>query len=150
MIGAIIGKAHLKQTLHKTHYYLGNISEIEDQVLDVIERNDSGDCMCIIHDKGLVDVHHTDIAQYHEIAIVSSIINEILPKEFELDPKETVCDDDYNVYFDYVYIADNKLIRSNIQGTVRDLKRDLGAKEIRRCEVIKRQTEGARIGDIIK
>jgi hypothetical protein len=54
-------------------------------------------------------------------------------KTKELD--EPVLADDYKVYGDYLYVADGKVIRSDIFGTVRDLKRDIGAKEIRRCDM---------------
>jgi hypothetical protein len=51
-------------------------------------------------------------------------------------PKETVLPDDYPVYGDYLYVADGKVIRSDLHGaTVRHLKRLLGAKEIRRCDI---------------
>lgn len=42
---------------------------------------------------------------------------------------------DYPVYWDYLYKADGKLIRSDIQGTVLDLKRDLKSLGIS-CTVI--------------
>jgi len=37
---------------------------------------------------------------------------------------ERVLEDDYSVFYDYLYVADGKVIISDIQGTVRDLKRD--------------------------
>lgn len=48
---------------------------------------------------------------------------------------EPILDDDYPVYWDYLYVADGKVVRSDIQGTVRGLKADLNAKEIRRCDI---------------
>lgn len=48
---------------------------------------------------------------------------------------EPILDDGYKVYGDYLYIADGKVIRSDVFGTVRDLKRATGAKEIRRCDM---------------
>jgi len=48
---------------------------------------------------------------------------------------EEVLPDDYKVYGDYLYVADAKVIRSDVFGTVRDLKRDTGAKEIRNCKM---------------
>lgn len=48
---------------------------------------------------------------------------------------EPVLSDDYKVYGDYLYVADGKVIRSDVFGTVRDLKRSTGAKEIRRCDM---------------
>lgn len=47
---------------------------------------------------------------------------------------EPVLPDDYPVYGDYLYVADGRVIRSDVFGTVRDLKRDVQAKEIRRCD----------------
>jgi hypothetical protein len=46
-----------------------------------------------------------------------------------------VLDDDYPVYYGYAYVADGKVVSSDIKGTVRDLKRDLKATEIRRCDM---------------
>lgn len=57
---------------------------------------------------------------------------------------EIVLEDDYPVYWDYVYIMDGRFQRSNIQGTVADLKRN-GIKEVRRCDLMGHP--GARIGD---
>lgn len=51
---------------------------------------------------------------------------------------ETVLADDYPVYWGYAYAADGKVVSSDVQGTVADLKRDIGATEIRRCEIVKR------------
>jgi hypothetical protein len=66
---------------------------------------------------------------------------------FPLLESETILEDDYPVFWDYSYIADMKIIRSDIQGTVFDLKQDLNAKEIRRCDIFGR--EGARLGDAL-
>ncbi len=43
---------------------------------------------------------------------------------------ERVLEDDYPVNWDYLYIADGKIIVSDIQGTIKDLKSDIGASEI--------------------
>lgn len=51
----------------------------------------------------------------------------------KLDERELP--DDYPVYWDYMYVADGKVIRSDIQGTVRDLKRDVGASIITSCDI---------------
>jgi hypothetical protein len=53
-------------------------------------------------------------------------------------PKETVLPDDYPVFWDYWYVCDGEPRRSDIEGTVADLKRDTGATEIRRCEIMAR------------
>jgi len=52
--------------------------------------------------------------------------------------QEPVLDDDYPVHADYWYVADGKPVRSDVFGTVRDLKRDLGANEIRACDLVAR------------
>ena len=49
---------------------------------------------------------------------------------------EPVLPDDYPVYADYLYVADGKVIRSDWHDvTVRRLKREMGAAEIRRCDI---------------
>ncbi len=52
---------------------------------------------------------------------------------------EPVLPDDYPVYWDYWYVADGKPIRSNVQGTVRELKADVKVSEIRRCDIAGRR-----------
>lgn len=51
---------------------------------------------------------------------------------------EPILEDDYPVYAGYWYIADDKVITSDIRGNVGQLKRYLNAKEIRRCDAVKR------------
>lgn len=58
----------------------------------------------------------------------------------ELD--EPILPDDYPVYADYLYVADGKVIRSDFHGvTVGRLKNELGAKEIRRCDIVGRSVK---------
>jgi hypothetical protein len=38
---------------------------------------------------------------------------------------ETELENDYPVYCDYLYVCDGKVVKSDVQGTVADLKRDL-------------------------
>ncbi len=55
---------NLKPKMEFTKYYFGPLKEIEGQRLRVLERNQDGDCLCLIDDaKGqrLVDVDHRDI-----------------------------------------------------------------------------------------
>lgn len=52
---------------------------------------------------------------------------------------ETVLADDYPVYFGYCYVADGEVVVSDIEGTALDLKRRIGALEIRRCAIVKRE-----------
>jgi len=51
---------------------------------------------------------------------------------------EIILDDNYPVYIDYFYIADGKFIQSDICGTVKNLKLDTGAEEIRKCDIVER------------
>lgn len=55
---------------------------------------------------------------------------------------EPILEDDYPVYWNYLYVADGEPIVSDIQGTVRELKHSLQAKEIRRCDIVKRELWG--------
>jgi len=52
---------------------------------------------------------------------------------------EPVLEDDYPVWWDYAYVVDGNVKLSPIAGTVRDLKREFKAEEIRRCDIIGRQ-----------
>lgn len=59
----------------------------------------------------------------------------------ELEPlNEPLLPDDYPIYGDYLYVADGRVIRSDWHGvTARELKRALGAAELRRCDIAGRQ-----------
>lgn len=52
---------------------------------------------------------------------------------------ESELSNDYPVYWDYLYVCDGKVIKSNIQGTVMDLKRDTKAKVVTNCDIVGRQ-----------
>jgi hypothetical protein len=56
----------------------------------------------------------------------------------EVKLNENILEDGYPVYYDYAYVADDKVIRSDIQGTVADLKRIYKYKEIKNCDIINR------------
>lgn len=66
-------------------------------------------------------------------------------------PTETLLDDEYPVFGDYLYVVDGRVERSDVFGTVRDLRRALirrgkSADEVRRCDIVarhSRQREGA-------
>lgn len=64
-------------------------------------------------------------------------------KDVVLAEKEL--DDNYPVYWDYLYVCDGKVIKSDVNGTVADLKRDLRehykleAKVIKNCDIISRR-----------
>ncbi|HXS04852.1 MAG TPA: hypothetical protein VN731_10275 [Rhodanobacter sp.] len=57
---------------------------------------------------------------------------------------ERELDDDYPVYFDYLYVADGKIVRSDVQGSVATLRRDLqsqgiSAERITSCDIFGRR-----------
>lgn len=59
---------------------------------------------------------------------------------------EKILADDYPVFWDYLYVADGKVIRSDIQGTIADLKYDLRSQNIKcdkitSCDIVGRQKE---------
>lgn len=58
-----------------------------------------------------------------------------------MELNEPILADNYPVYWNYAYVADGKVIISDIQGTVKDLKREYKAQEIRRCDIIGRQKQ---------
>ncbi len=60
---------------------------------------------------------------------------------------EEVLPEDHFVGLDYVYIADGKIVKSTIEGTVRDLKRVLKAREIRNCSICDRLN--MKVGDSV-
>jgi len=62
-----------------------------------------------------------------------------MPEETCTHPDEPILGDNYPVYWDYLYVCDGIVIRSDIQGTVKDLKQHRNAKEIRRCNIASRQ-----------
>jgi hypothetical protein len=51
---------------------------------------------------------------------------------------ENVLPDDYPVYFGYLYVADCKVISSDVEADVARLKRYLDCKEVRRCNMAAR------------
>jgi hypothetical protein len=54
-------------------------------------------------------------------------------------PNEEVLPNDYPVYCGYAYVADGTPVISMIEGTVDDLKRSDGFKEVRRCNIFARK-----------
>ena len=48
---------------------------------------------------------------------------------------ERILGDDYPVHPGYLYVADGRVVSSNISGTVRNLKRDLKASVITNCDI---------------
>lgn len=58
-----------------------------------------------------------------------------MPKTYD---NEDILEDNYPVYLGYYYVVDGKVISSGIEGDVGRLKRNLNAKEIRRCNAVDR------------
>jgi hypothetical protein len=56
---------------------------------------------------------------------------------------EPILPDDYPIYGDYWYVADGKPVRSDWHDiTAAQLKRAIGAKELRRCDLLGRTEAG--------
>lgn len=54
---------------------------------------------------------------------------------------EPVLPDDYPIYGGYLYVADGRVVMSDLHGvTAARLKLALGASELRRCDIIGRQS----------
>lgn len=51
---------------------------------------------------------------------------------------EPILHDDEPVYGDYYYIVDGKVAEPKITGFVRDIKKQLNAKEVRQCDLVGR------------
>lgn len=47
------------------------------------------------------------------------------PVQLPFLPSERILENNFPVYWDYLYIVDGKVFRSDIQGTIMTLKRDL-------------------------
>lgn len=63
----------------------------------------------------------------------------IFGKEEEpVEYDEPVLPDDYPVHYGYYYISRGKVVQSEIDGTVEDLKMYLQTDEIRRCDAVGR------------
>lgn len=74
MVGEIIGYCVVcNRPSDKTRYFFGDISDIAGKELPVLERNLQGDCLCLITNKGLVDVDHADVTQFTPIRRRSAI-----------------------------------------------------------------------------
>lgn len=48
----------------RSRNYHGSISDIAGRMLPVFERNDYGDCLCMLDDKWMVDVDTVDVQQF--------------------------------------------------------------------------------------
>lgn len=58
---------------------------------------------------------------------------------------EKILEDNYPVFWDYLYVVNDKVIKSDIQGTIKDLKMDLRdfynmeVTEIKNCDIYNRR-----------
>jgi hypothetical protein len=80
------------------------------------------------------------LSKRHPLIALAALLNPATAgsEMSKTDLNEPILEDDYKVYGDYFYVADGKVIRSDVFGTVRDLKRNTGANEIRRCDMVRR------------
>lgn len=61
----IKGLVALNKEIKHTQNIFGAISVVEGQVLDVLDRNDSGDCLCLLPSKdNLIHVDNRDIVVF--------------------------------------------------------------------------------------
>ena len=63
-----IGFCRLIKEPTKTDYFWGPVSVIGGAELKVLEKASNGDCLCMT-EKGLVDVHKEDIAEFRAIPV---------------------------------------------------------------------------------
>lgn len=65
-------------------------------------------------------------------------------REFRAQPAlvEPVLSDDYPVFCGYLYVCDDRVVTSDIEGTVRELKKHVNCKEVRRCDILGRARKG--------
>ncbi len=72
------GHAHVKKQTEYTENLFGDVAVIHDQILKVIDRNEHGDCLCLLpSEDNLIDVDYRDVKQF-------------LPNISVKDPLETV------------------------------------------------------------
>ena len=62
-------------------------------------------------------------------------------RENESALDEPVLADNYPVFYGYLYVADGRVIASDVMGDVCNLKTATGAKEIRRCDIAGRELQ---------
>lgn len=64
--GSIVGKTLTRKVVRYTRNHFGRIEEVQGRFLNVIERNERGDCLCVLEDSkgkqfGIIDVDHRDV-----------------------------------------------------------------------------------------
>jgi hypothetical protein len=81
-----VGYATISKTpSDKTRYFFGELSEIAGKEIPVLEKNQWGDCLCLVDGKGLVDVDSTDVAAYRVLEqnhFAEEIVNFIMSGAF--------------------------------------------------------------------
>lgn len=74
-----IGKIKLKDTLRYSKYFWGKLEEIAGKEIWLMERNQEGNCLCLVENKGLVDVDCRDIEEckhkYHPYLLQDGFIH---------------------------------------------------------------------------
>jgi len=59
-----VGTVWVNPEVKFTRYFWGPLADITGKPITLLERNSRGDCLCYVHEKGLVDVDHRDIRRY--------------------------------------------------------------------------------------
>ena len=62
----IIGTIKIVQNPKFTTYFWGEISDIAGKELYLLEKNENGDCLCWLEEKGIVDVDCRDIERSND------------------------------------------------------------------------------------
>lgn len=59
------GHARIKKQTEHTKNLFGQVTVIHDQTLKVIDRNERGDCLCLLpSEDNLIDVDYRDVVQF--------------------------------------------------------------------------------------
>ena len=65
--GQIIGSCVTKKELLHTVNHFGELSDVAGRTLFILDKNEQGDCLCIVDNEYLVDVDHRDV--YHTLMV---------------------------------------------------------------------------------
>lgn len=52
---------------------------------------------------------------------------------------ESIMDDNHNIFIGYLYVCDGRVVKSHMEGKVRDLKLTLNVKEVKTCDIFGRK-----------
>lgn len=77
------GKCILNDKVVYSNYFWGDFSDIDGKTLPLIERNQEGDCLCLVPEKGLIDVDARDVKRVvlePQLEDILSAITKLLKK----------------------------------------------------------------------